>query len=61
MYLATLKKLLLILTVLSLMKQVKHHKVFICYTKYKSSSVTLTLFYSVIFWKTDLKAFLFLN
>ena len=34
--------LFLILKVLFLMKQVKHHNVFICYTKYKSSSITLT-------------------
>ena len=35
------------------MKQVKHHNVFIYYTKYKSSSVTLTLI------EPDLKAFFF--
>ena len=34
--------LFLILKVLFLMKQVKHHNVFIYYTKYKSPSVTLT-------------------
>ena len=36
------KYLILILKVLILMKQVKHLNVFIYYTKYKSSSVTLT-------------------
>ena len=35
--------LFLILKVLFLMKQVKHHYVFICHTKYKSFSVTLIL------------------
>ena len=37
------KILFLILKVLFLMKQVKHHNVFIHYFRYKSSSVTLTL------------------
>ena len=37
------KKLFLIIKVLFLMKQVKHHNTFIYYTKYKSLSVTLTL------------------
>ena len=37
----TPKFLFLILKVLFLMKQVKHHNVFIYFTKYKSSSVTL--------------------
>ena len=42
-YLAPSKYLFLILKVLFMMKQVKHHYVFIDYIKYKSSSVTLTL------------------
>ena len=37
------KFLFLNLKLLFLMKQVKHHNGFIHYTKYKSSSVTLTL------------------
>ena len=37
------KVLFLILKMLFLMKQVKQHNVFIYYTKYKSSSATLTL------------------
>ena len=43
------------------MKQVKHHSVFISYTKYKSSSVTLTLVEPDIFWKIDLKVFFFFS
>ena len=42
-YLATCKIFLfLVLKVLIFMKQVKHHKVFIYYTKYNSFSVNLT-------------------
>ena len=41
--LAQQKFLFLILKVLLLMVQIKHHNVFFNYTKYKSSSVTLTL------------------
>ena len=37
------KNFIYILKVLFLMKQVKHHNVFIYYIKYKFSSVTLTL------------------
>ena len=51
------KLLFLILKVLFLMKEVKHHNVFIYYTKYKSSSVTLTLVKSDIFTKIGLKVF----
>ena len=48
------KNLFLILKVLFLMKQVKHHSGFIYYTEFKSSSVTLTLrcFSSVLKIKT---------
>ena len=49
----------LIPKVLFLIKQVKHHNDFIYYTKYKSSSVTLTLV--DIFWKIDLKWFFFFS
>ena len=55
------KFLFLIQKVLILMKQVKCHNVFIYYTKYKPSSVTLTLVSPGIFWKNDLKAFFFFS
>ena len=42
-YLDIFKNFYSSLKVLFLMKQVKHHSVFIYHTKYKSSSVTLTL------------------
>ena len=51
----------LILKLLFLIKQVKHHKVFIYNTKYKSSSVTLILVYPDIFLKIDLKVFFFFS
>ena len=41
------------------MEQVKNYCVFIYYTKYKSSSVTLTLVSPDIFWKIELKVFFF--
>ena len=47
------KFLFLILKVLFFMKQVKHHNVFIHYSKYKSSLVTFTLVLQGIFWKID--------
>ena len=50
-----------ILKVLFLMKQVKYHDVFIYYTKYKYSSVTLTVVLSDNFWKIDLAAFYFFS
>ena len=44
------KCLFLILKVLFLIKQVKHHNVFIYYTKYKSSSVSLTRYLEKLIW-----------
>ena len=46
---------------LFLVKQVKYYNVFIYYTKYKSSPVTLTLVLPDIFWKIDLKSFFFFS
>ena len=60
-YLATRKNFISHPKVLFLMKQVKHHNGFIYHTKYKSSTVILTLVLSDIFWKIDLKAFFFFN
>ena len=43
------------------MKKVEYHNIFIYYTKYKFSSVILTLIKPDAFLKIDLKAFFFFS
>ena len=57
----TQKFLFLILKVLFLRKQVKHHNVFIYHFKHKSASVNQTLVKADFFRKIDLKVLFFFN